>query len=374
MKRNILSAMIMILAACGGGNGSNLPGERLQALLDKAVRDSGAPGMLLAVQTENGRWIGASGMADLAAQAPAEPDMQVRLASITKTYVAATVLTLVDDGSISLDDTLEDWLPGMFPYGSQVTVRMLLNHTSGVADHEADPQFFEALLADPQKEWSEAEVISISLAHGLNFTPGSAWSYSNTGYYLLGMIVEKAAGRRFEEVFAERIAGPLHLSSTSVTRSGAFSAPFMHPYAHNPLTGRVEDTADWSMSWDFTAGSGVSTPEDMLRFVRGLFSGKLLRPETLREMVSPGGASDSYGYGVFVAQSPTFGELSYSHSGDNPGTLTIWIYLSQSQRAVFVAVNRSDALIHDDDVRPFDATPALAALLEGVAQVFASAE
>src|SRR5262249_19201622 len=147
----------------------------------------------------------------------------------TKTFVAAIVLQLVGEGRLSIADTVERWLPGVVPGGERITLRQLLNHTSGLFDY-AEDNTFGRQLAHPKKVWSPRQLIRIATAHPPLFAPGARWSYSNTGYILLGLIVEQATGNPLGSELRRRIFAPLRLRSTSFDTKPQIAGQHAHGY------------------------------------------------------------------------------------------------------------------------------------------------
>ena len=319
-------------------------GEKLQAVLDNNVKDDGVPGAAMAVGTPDGSWVGAAGKADLTTGQPMAANTQVRIASITKVFTAALIMKLVEEGHLGLNDTVDNWLPGALPcYGDQITVRMLLNHTSGIPDHENTQEWYDKLLSDPTATWTSEDVLNIIRIHKEDFIqPGKAYSYCNTGYYLLGMIAEASTKDTVTNGINRLLFHPLGMRRTALTRDGMKSDPYAHDYfwSDNELL----DTSGWNMSWDWTAGSGITIASDMLRWTRGFFGGEVVSMETLEQMITPVPPSTDYGFGLDVSAgwAGFFGEKAISHSGANAGVYTLWFYFPESNRTIFVALNRMD--------------------------------
>lgn len=348
----ILVLSIMIISGCGSTDGDSLPTMKMQELIDSAVQNSGVPGVIVAVETPAGKWIGVSGKSDLSTGEPMLPEMQIRLASITKMFTATLVMKLVEDKMLSLDDSIEKWLPGIIPNGNNITVRMLLNHTSGLFDHESAPEFWDRLLSKPQSDWSHEDVINIVKSHNPLFGPGMSWSYCNAGYYILGMIIEAVTKSTVEEEIQKRFFTPLGMTRTSLSRNGTTTNPYAHGYSWVPTASEIVDTSNWNLSWDWTAGSSVSTAGDMLKWTRALFGGQVVNDETLQNMLTPLPPSTHYGYGIIITDQPG----AFSHDGSNPGTATQWIYIPASKHTIFIALNRLDTTL--DDESPADVVDA----------------
>jgi len=333
--------------------GSELPLDRLQSILDDALANSDIPGAILAVETPLGSWVGAAGLADLATETPMHPDMQVRIASITKPFTALTVMKLVESGVIDLEDTVEHWLPGRVPGGDQMSVRSLLNHTAGVASITDSTDFWNELLSDPLADWSNSDVIERSAPFTPVFEPGTSHMYSNTGYFLLGMIIEAVTARSVTEVMTDLIFEPVGMARTNLTRRGDMTPPFAHGYAWLPTSEEVVDCSDWNMSWDWTAGGAVTTGKDMLLFSHALFNGEIVTHETLDDMTTPSEISQGFGLGLGrVEDTALFNTTLIGHSGANPGTATIWYYFPEFETTIFVAANRQDVITGPNQVTP----------------------
>jgi D-alanyl-D-alanine carboxypeptidase len=228
---------------------------------------------------------------------PMRPTDRFRIGSITKTFVATLVLQLADEHVLSLDDTLDRRLPGMIPNGGAISLRQLLQHTSGLFDYAADPATFAPFAHDPGHAWSPRDLVAIARRHQPGFPPGAGWGYSNTNYVLLGLVVEAVTHRPLGEELARRIFRPLHLSATSFDTDGHFSdrpttngtARFAHGYT--TINGRTFDASDLNPSWGYAAGAITSNAADVASFFSALLRGELLRPRLLRGQCSQPPAS-----------------------------------------------------------------------------------
>lgn len=328
---------------------SSLPVGQLQAMLDASVSDNGAPGAILAVRVGNSFWVGAAGKSNLATGEQMTPDMQVRLASVTKSLTAIIVMKLVEENILSLQDTIEKWLPGKVNRGNEMTVEMLLCHRAGVYSLTELEDFWSEMLADPLKDWSSNDILAKTNPLTPMFTPGKEFYYTNTGYYLLGMIVEAATGNPLSDEIQKRILAPLSLTRTNLTRHGFMAAPNEHGYTLLPTTAGVVDTANWNLSWDWTAGSGVSTGSDMLNLSDALFSGRILSPATVDLMVTP---TEEGGYGLGIGKTTLFNTMVIGHTGANPGTATLWYYFPYYNTTIFVAVNGEGQMLSPNQKEP----------------------
>jgi D-alanyl-D-alanine carboxypeptidase len=263
----------------------------------------------------------ASGAARLEPRIAMRTDARLRVGSITKTFTATLVLQAAREGRLDLDDSVERWLPGLVPGGAEITLRQLLNHTSGLFDVVKDQDFFRAVLTDPLHEYTPQQLVGIATSHPPLFDPGDGWGYSNTGYVLLGLVLERATGRSVSQLVRSRIAEPLGLHHTSLpVRSPDIRGFHAHGYLPPALTGdgyvdisRISPTALGS------AGAVVSTTTDLRRFYRALLGGRLLRPAdlaTMRTTVEAGPGYD-YGLGLYTRTTPC-GRI-WGNDGNAPG-------------------------------------------------------
>jgi D-alanyl-D-alanine carboxypeptidase len=196
----------------------------LQKQLDR-VLPAGAPGVVGLVRAGERTWQGASGLGDLRANRPARASDRFRIGSVAKLFVATLVLQLVGEGRLRLDDNLERWLPGLVPWGERITVRQLLNHTSGLYDYSDD-------LSGPPHRFRPRGLVAIATGHKPLFAPGTEFSYSNTNYILAGLLVERVTGRRLADQLEQRILEPLGLDDTELpTTQRAVAGPHVRGYA-----------------------------------------------------------------------------------------------------------------------------------------------
>jgi D-alanyl-D-alanine carboxypeptidase len=338
-----VGALLLTPARAGAATG---PGE-LRRLLHQVVA-AGAPGAAARVADERGVIQAAVGVADLRNGRPMRPELHYRVGSVTKPFVATVVLQLVAEGRLSLQDTVQRWLPGILPYGDQVTIRQLLNHTSGVPDYTLEP--IVQLYTDPQarfRAWTPRELVALVANQPPDFPPGTAWSYSNTGYVLAGMIVEAATGHKLGQELSRRIFRPLGLRDTffPVNRP-TIPRPFARGYSL-PLgqeQGPLLDFTVLNPSVAWAAGALVSDLGDLEHFFRALLRGRLLPPRLLAAMTTPvptGQPGFGYGLGLIVIETPA-GRL-LGHDGAIPGFLNIVLSTEDGHRQVSVMMNEEFA-------------------------------
>ncbi|KUL41315.1 serine hydrolase domain-containing protein [Actinoplanes awajinensis] len=284
----ICAGTVLIGLVTAGGTAANAkartpgPPTGVREALQEAVA-AGNPAVLSYVRTGTRSWHLAAGIADLAAGRPAQPDDHWRIFSNTKSFVSTVLLQLVGERRLSLDDSVERWLPGMLD-GRKVSVRQLLNHTSGIYNPDNGTD---------RGGQQPRDVIAAALAHPPLSEPGQQWAYSDTNYLLAGLVIEAVTHHRADQEIRRRIIVPLGLSHTSFPLDDpAIPGPYLHGY---DMSGR--DVTGFNPSGEWTAGAMVSTTADLARFDSALFRGRLLRPAQQRELLTTALDSD-YGLGV----------------------------------------------------------------------------
>jgi D-alanyl-D-alanine carboxypeptidase len=328
--------------------------QDLQRDLD-AITATGVPGVLAEVRTGTRQLRGTSGVADLDSRQPVNRNGFFRIGSNTKTFLSVVVLQLVAEHRLSLDDTVGHWLSGVVHGngndGGTITVRELLQHTSGLHDYTDDLQ---AQITSPEayrelefRQFSRPDLLDIALAHRPDNAPGAAWNYSNTNYILLGMIIEKVTRDSWENQVTRRIIVPLGLRHTYAPgTSTRLPAPHATGYLIFDKNTRIDTTAE-NMSWADSAGALISTAADLTRFWSAIGRGALLGPAQTREMrqtvPATGGDSASvpgsrYGLGIFFIPLSCGGGY-WSHEGDVPGYNTIGAVSSDGHTTVALSVN-----------------------------------
>ncbi|GAA1580526.1 serine hydrolase domain-containing protein [Actinomadura kijaniata] len=309
----------------------NIDETQLQRDAD-TLRETGAAGVLAEVRTPGDRVVARSGVADLKTGAPVQADSYFRIASTTKTFVATVALQLVGEDRLALTDTIDRWLPGLVRGngndGTKITVRQLLNHTSGIPDYLDDVPVQKARTPDEfQRErfrtYPPERLVAMALQHRRAFEPGRGWAYSNTNYILAGMAIEKATGRPWQQEVHERIIEPLGLRHTLIPGTSAhLPQPGMTAYRRLVPGGPETDVstiASGHPDWSF-----VSTTGDVNRFLQALLGGRLLRPAQLRQMQRTVPAKPfrevwreaAYGLGLMKRRLPC-GKWAWFHGGGN---------------------------------------------------------
>ena len=332
------------------GQGGKPRPDVVQQGLDRLVQEDGVPGALAAVTDRKGRERDlVAGVGDLATGSRVPADGQVRIGSNSKTFVAATVLQLVGEGAIGLDEPVEAYLPGLVRGdgvdGHDITVRDLLQHTSGIRSYTDGPPFLLDGVPDLAAitDWyaEPHELLDLALAMPAA-EGGRAFAYSNTNYLLAGLIVQKATGRPLAEAITERIIEPLGLSSTYVPDRGERDIRGPHPHGYFAATAGAElvDVTDLDSSQAWASGDIVSTPSDLNAFFSALLGGKILQPAELDQMkavITPDGLPEGFGYGLGLTSTAlSCGDVAWGHGGAIAGYLTEG-GVTDSGRAVTVA-------------------------------------
>jgi D-alanyl-D-alanine carboxypeptidase len=329
---------------------------QLQRSLDRLVA-AGAPGAVALVREHGHTTRLAAGYANTRTRTRMRPSYRFRVGSVTKTFVATVILQLAGEGKLALDDSVERWLPGEVPNGAAITVRQLLTMTSGVFDYldDGDDTVLRREIADPSVRWTPRDLVAIATAHAPRFAPGTSWSYSNTGYILLGQIAEQAAHRPIADSLRERIFVPAGLHATSFEAAPRIAGPHAHGYDRLGGT-TIHDVSNLDQTWAWTAGAIVSNADDLARFYRALLQGHLLRPDLLATMETTvpmgGGAPRGYAYGTGISTLPMPCGLAWGHDGSTPGYLTSALNSRDANRQVILLLNAGEIAFGDQTARP----------------------
>ncbi|MFF5114093.1 serine hydrolase domain-containing protein [Streptosporangium sp. NPDC000509] len=286
------------------------------------------PGALASVRDREGRVTRyTAGVGNLKTREEVPADGRVRIGSNTKTFVATVVLQLVGEGRIKLDGPIEKYLPGMIRGkagdGRKITVRQLLQHTSGLPNYT---RYMHGDFSKIQHRYVEArDMIDVALRHKASFRPGTSWEYSNTGYLLLGLIVQKVTGRPIAEEVTKRVIDRAGLRDTYWPGVGDQTVKGPHPrgYTVSEPKGEFVDVTTMDPSWGGAAGQLIGTPDDLNTFFLALLDGKLLKPAQLAEMkktVKAPGFPEGWRYGLGVVKMKlSCGDTGWGHGGDIDG-------------------------------------------------------
>jgi D-alanyl-D-alanine carboxypeptidase len=324
----------------------------LQKELD-GIHDKGVVSVQALVDTGTGRLSAQSGVAVVDTKSPVPENASFRMGSNTKTFVSSALLLAIAEGKLGLDDPVEKWLPGFFGEhgidGNAITVRMLLQHTSGLDDYLQDLPVFggrkEDFEANKLTTYSLDQLLDLGLSHPVLFEPGTSWAYSNTNYIAAGMILENADGRSWAESVKVRVLDPLGLTRTYAP-GGQTGLEGPHARAYQdfpPDFGVPVDATTLNPSMAGPAGEMVSTPEDLMTFWQSLLGGKVLQPAQLAEMMTtipvpaemgaPEGTE--YGLGIFKMTSSCDEEV-WGHGGSIFGTYNTNGFTTDGGRGIVI--------------------------------------
>ncbi len=327
----------------------------LQLKLDEWHKAGKFPGATLGVVLAHGESFGlAVGYSDRDARTPMKPTDRMLAGSVGKTFAAATALQLVNEGKIGLDDKVEKYLGGepwfsRLPNSKDMTVRQLMNHTSGLVRYEFKDAFTKDLTANPEKVWKPSELVAYLLDDKPPFKAGKGWDYSDTNYIVLGMIIEKVTGNTFYTEASKRLLKPLKLTDT-IPQDGLRLKRVVQGYAgpNNPFGGKDEMIHDGKFvinpQFEWTGGGFASTAQDLARWAKMVYEGKAYSADLLPQVLEGVSASmlgreTKYGLGVIIRK--TSAGTSYGHSGFFPGYMTDMMYFPEAKIAVAVQVNTS---------------------------------
>jgi D-alanyl-D-alanine carboxypeptidase len=337
-------------------HGSSLR-EALQWRIDSLVAASNFPGVVLGVSLSDGTTFAvAGGYADTAKNIRMRPDARMLLGSVGKTYFSAVALDLVDDGKLDLDAPISKYLGdepwfNRIPNANDITVRMLMNHTSGLVRYEFNPKVTAAITADPDKEFTPEERISYILDTAPPFAAGQGWQYSDTNYIVLGMIVEKITDNSYYTLIRRRILNPLSLSNT-IPSNNRKLVGVVQGYAgpNNPFGGKDAMWEDGRMimnpQMEWAGGGFAATAGELAFWARNLYGGTVLSEKMKKELfttVPAPALGRGVGYGLGVISAPTDLGQSWGHSGFFPGYLTEVRYYPEFDFAVSMLFNTSVA-------------------------------
>ncbi|MGN9758515.1 serine hydrolase domain-containing protein [Streptomyces sp. SD31] len=276
------------------------PDHALQQQLEELVRAPGGPPGVIAVLHDGRRGrVVRAGVADLETGRRPDPYDHMRIASAAKAFSGAVALSLVDRRYLRLDDTLRKRLPRLPRAWGSVTLRQLLNHTSGLPDFAQAPAFLAALRANPRQRFDSRRLLDYVADRPLLFRPGSRYQYSNSDNIAVALMAEAATGVRYERLLNELVYRPLSLRDTSLPQGYRMPRPYLHGYDVSPPAPPEDVSEVLSMSAVWASGGIVSTPVDMTRFIRGYAGGRLYGRAVVREQRRwiPGAASEPAGPG-----------------------------------------------------------------------------
>ncbi|MFI7539218.1 serine hydrolase domain-containing protein [Streptosporangium sp. NPDC049376] len=320
----------------------------LQRSMDAMVRTGTAVGVQARLSEGDRQRVLRSGTATVAGGRPVPTNGSFRMGSVTKAFASVTVLQLVGEGRIGLDDPIGKYLPGLLPRENDITVRMILQHTAGIPDYTSMKEFptsGDAYLKLRFNRFTDEGIVRTALTRPLDFEPGAKFSYSNTGYVVVGMLIKAVTGHSWQSEVTERVIKPLGLRGTSApTYSTTIPGPHAHGYL-NKSDGEYVDVTRLNPSIAGAGGAMITTTADLTTFLNGLVTGKLLKPAQFTEMrktvpikIQPG----DYGLGL-ISMSTSCGRKVIGHNGGIPGYLTSAFTTLDGRTKMALSVNQKQS-------------------------------
>lgn len=351
----ILFLVIILLLSCSNDNSLPLE-QKLQNALDKGIKKYDVEGVSAAILfPDEKKWIGTSGISHDTINI--KPEMVFAIGSVTKNFVAALTLKLAEEGKLSLDDPISSWLPEYPHVNSEITIRQLLNHTSGIYMFWSNQEIWDDLKKDRTKIWKPQEVLTY--IREPYFDPGEGFRYSNTNYLLLAMIITKATGSRLSSEFDTHFWQPLNINSARLSLEEKIPDNQVHVYgdyfnndgSYLDLTLLPQESHE-SITY---GSSGIFiTASDLALWSHSLFGGKILNQESMAEMLDfytfmPSGNMSGYGLGVQLFRNKyANGKKAYGHSGAHIGNSTYMVYLPKHHLSVVVMINNMNHQCSED--------------------------
>lgn len=312
---------------------------RIDRLCDSIIETTGLPGMMVGIWSEEKgiTYVKGRGVSDLKTKAPFSSSQYFRIGSITKTFVITAVLQLVDEGKLSLEETLDTYFP-TFPRANEVTLRMLCNMTSGIPNYSETAKFEYELDHNPKKKWKPEELVALIKNEPYLFDPGTKLYYSNTNTTLLGMILEKIEKKKLDEIIDERFVRPLGLKQTYL--ASGHSLPSNHVHGYMNFTDSLSYTDDVSesfdISWAWAAGGMVSSIYELKSWVEALVDGKFLSAKTQQQRFDSKFPDGTFRYGLGMY---TYGGDMWGHNGGLPGYTSIAMHHKKKNITIVIFFN-----------------------------------
>lgn len=380
-RAGLAAMLLLLLGACGGHDARPaqpaMPfyAEVLRPKILASISKNDVPGAVVVVKSAQGNWTEAFGKRSRDGSDDVKPADYFRIGSITKTWTGTVILQLAEQGRLKLEDPISAYQPGV-PNGDRITIEMLLSMRSGLFNYTEDPGFIATIDSQPQKIFTNEEILEIAFSHKPLFDPGLKFYYSNTNTFLLGLVIEKLTGTNIREQFNARLFKPVGLAGIFMPDAAdtRLPSPYVRGYQYGTnqqnadaeLMQRAErealargasmlmDQTDASTSWARASGMGISTAEDLARFaqalVDGAYLGRELQQRRLASCLPTDPANNSpyalrYGWGI--------GKLGnfYGHNGQIPGYNTVMLHDPAHGTTVVVLTSLSVA---KGDIAPGD--------------------
>ena len=339
----VLALIVHVPGVCAAPDTATLA-DRIDAAIGPDYKPD-APGATVIV-VKDGKTVfrKAYGLADLATRRPLTPDTALRIGSITKQFTAAAILMLAEEGKLSVGDDITRYLPGYPTHGQRITIEHLLTHTSGIPSYTSKQDYMQGM----GRDMTVAQIIDRFKDDSLEFAPGSQWHYDNSGYVLLGAIIEKVAGMSYADFLQRRIFTPLGMTHTAY--EGHERTVFPHAVAYSPAPDGFQPSPHLSMTQPYAAGALVSTVDDLARWDAAITGGKLLKAASWQRAFTPytltTGTKTDYGYGWELGT--LRGQPEIRHGGAITGFRSFALRLPQDNVYVAVLSNADGGVVSPD--------------------------
>lgn len=331
--------------AAAGNSGAAGHDDALRERIEELVRAPGGPPGVIAVLQRRGKTeLYRAGVSELGTHRRPQPTDHMRIASTAKAFSGAVALQLVDRGRLGLDDTIGERLPALPEAWHAVTLRQLLNHTSGLPDYTRDADFLAILNADPRHHFDSRRLLDFVADEPLAFPPGSQYQYSNSDNIAVALMAEAVTGRRYEELLRRTVYRPLGLRSTSLPQGFLIPEPYLHGYEVDPPNPPEDVSTVLSASGVWASGGIVSTPRDLTKFIRAYAGGDLIsKPTRNQQRQWRVGASEPAGPGVNATGLAIFRYTTrcgvvYGHTGNFPGYTQLMAATPDGERSLTFSI------------------------------------
>lgn len=324
--------------------------ERLQNALMSEYSRQDLKGISAAVFVPaQGMWRGVAGIAGEGALDLVTDSTHFAVASITKTFTGAIILQLAEEGRLSLDDSLHQWLEPYQYINLDITLRQLLGHTSGLYNITDNPEFWTAFWADPARNWTPEEILTQFMMRPV-LQPGRAFDYSNSNYHLLGMVAKAATDSSMVALLRSRLYNPQLLQHSFFTPEEPVVGVLSDNWTDADRDGQFENVASksgaayYTMSW--AAGGMTATAADMASWAQALFAGNVLQEDTRGEMLefTPLSNGTAFtGYGLSIMRFEFDGVEMWGHTGLKPGFISMLVYVPETGVSICVLINQDNA-------------------------------
>ena len=356
----MVALVATVLASCSDSSASDDEPDR-KAALDQALAElvampGGPPGAIVVVQRGSDRSVHAAGVAEVGSGTAPGIDDHMRIASVAKAFNGAAALALVDDGVLSLDDTIGQRLPDLPAAWHDVTLRQLLDHTSGLPNYTASEAFGAALTASPGEAPPPTGLVAYVEDEPLVFPPGSAYAYSNTDNITVGLMIEAVTGKSYEDVLAEQVLGPLGLDETSLPAGTDQPDPLLHGYVIDENSQLEDLSTVFAAGYAWASGGIVSTPGDLNDFIRAYVGGELFGDEmraAQQDQFIPAASSEPSGPGDNSASMALFrydtdcGTV-FGHTGNFFGYTQFAVASPDGERSATAAISLQRSQDNED--------------------------